>query len=179
MSRELLALTVLQPFASAIARFGKDVENRTWLPGARLPVGGWLAIHAGMRDYPGANLDAFQVWFAFAAGSHLSADDADVAYEAIQVAGAWRDRIVSDRCRSSLPHAEIVAVAQVAAFSDPAAKASPWAVPGQEQWRFGRVFALPEPVPCKGAQGLWRVPDDVAARVRAQWTPFALAPEAP
>ena len=118
MSRELLALTVLQPFASAIARFGKDVENRTWLPGARLPVGGWLAIHAGMCDYPGA-------------------------------------------------------------FSDAAAKACPWAVPGMEQWRFGRVFALPEPVPCKGAQGLWRVPDDVAARVRAQWTPFALAPEAP
>lgn len=159
MSRELLALTVLQPFASAIARFGKDVENRTWLPNARLPVGGWLAIHAGKRDFqPGQDADAdafaFRRWFSTLVGNP-----------------------VASGYLAALPHGAIVAVAQVAAFSDPAAKASPWAVPGMEQWRFGRVFALPDPVPCKGAQGLWKVPDDVAARVRAQWTPFALAPE--
>ena len=71
----------------------------------------------------------------------------------------------------ALPHGAIVAVAKVDAISDPRAKASPWAVVGQEQWRFGRVFALPDPVPCKGAQGLWRVPDDVAALVRAQCAP--------
>ena len=178
MSRELLALTVLQPFASAIARFGKNVENRTWLPGARLPVGGWLAIHAGLRDYPGAYTVDFRAWLAFVAGPNLPAEAVSVAESKVS-AGTWRERVVLAAYLAALPHGAIVAVARVAAFSDPAARASPWAVPEQEPWRFDRVFALPDPVPCKGAQGLWRVPDDVAARVRAQWTPFALAPEAP
>lgn len=40
------ALTVLQPFASAIAHGGKRVENRPWR--WRLPAEGvWLGLHAG------------------------------------------------------------------------------------------------------------------------------------
>jgi hypothetical protein len=44
-----------------------------------------------------------------------------------------------------------------------------------EEWFFGpygwileNVVALREPVPCKGAQGLWTVPPDAAARVLEQ-----------
>jgi hypothetical protein len=43
------ALTVKQPWAQAIARFGKDVENRTRRPPARL-IGQRIAIHAGRAD---------------------------------------------------------------------------------------------------------------------------------
>jgi hypothetical protein len=45
----------------------------------------------------------------------------------------------------------------------------------QERWTFGPtcyvlrdVRALAEPVPCRGWQGFWTLPDDVAARVEAQ-----------
>lgn len=38
-----MALTLRQPWASAVVRLGKDVENRTWTT----PYRGLLAIHAG------------------------------------------------------------------------------------------------------------------------------------
>lgn len=44
----------------------------------------------------------------------------------------------------------------------------PWAARGQYHWRLANVRALPEPVPCKGALGLWTLPDDVEAAVAAQ-----------
>lgn len=39
----MLALTLRQPWASAVVRLGKDVENRTWTT----PYRGLLVIHAG------------------------------------------------------------------------------------------------------------------------------------
>lgn len=43
----MLALTLQQPWASAIAELGKDFENRTWRPPASV-VGQRIAIHAGL-----------------------------------------------------------------------------------------------------------------------------------
>jgi hypothetical protein len=167
MSRELYALTVLQPFATGIASWGKDVENRTWLPGRRLPVGAWLAIHAGKQNYPDADSPEFRDWLAVTAGPFLPADLTDVRVERHVGNRESRWRTVRAGYLAALPRSAVVAVVRVAALSDPAAKASPWAVPGHEQWRVDRVHALAVPVPCKGAQGLWRVPDDVVAAVRA------------
>ena len=50
----LLALTIKQPFASAILAGAKKIENRTWSPPSAL-VGQWFAIHAAAdrRDHPG------------------------------------------------------------------------------------------------------------------------------
>jgi hypothetical protein len=39
-------LTVRQPWATLVIRYGKDVENRTWMTDYR----GRLWIHAGLRD---------------------------------------------------------------------------------------------------------------------------------
>lgn len=39
----MLGLTIRQPWASAVVRLGKDVENRTWTT----PYRGPIAIHAG------------------------------------------------------------------------------------------------------------------------------------
>lgn len=47
------ALTLLNPWAQAIAYWGKDVENRTWAPPASL-VGERIAIHAGKLPLTGA-----------------------------------------------------------------------------------------------------------------------------
>lgn len=43
-----------------------------------------------------------------------------------------------------------------------------WAVPGQVHWRLVNVAALPQPVPCKGRQGLWRPDNTTAAAVARQ-----------
>ena len=40
--------------------------------------------------------------------------------------------------------------------------------PGRFAWELMHVRALPEPVVCRGAQGLWRVPADVEVVVRTQ-----------
>jgi hypothetical protein len=45
--------------------------------------------------------------------------------------------------------------------------ADPWFT-GPYGWTLDDVVALPAPVPCRGAQGLWPVPDDVAALVIEQ-----------
>ena len=46
------------------------------------------------------------------------------------------------------------------------AKMSRWYVPGCIGWKVGRVVRLAVPIECRGAQGLWVVPDAVAAMVR-------------
>ena len=48
------------------------------------------------------------------------------------------------------------------------AQHAPWAS-GPYCWEVDRVTELPEPVACKGAQGLWPLPPEVLARVRMQW----------
>lgn len=48
------AITLHQPWATAIADLGKDIENRTWRPPANV-IGTRIAIHAGSTfDEPGA-----------------------------------------------------------------------------------------------------------------------------
>lgn len=54
------ALTLLQPYASAIAIGQKRVENRPW----RRTIGqdgSWFALHAGRGDYPRAD-DLVEEW---------------------------------------------------------------------------------------------------------------------
>jgi len=45
---------------------------------------------------------------------------------------------------------------------------SPWAMAGHQHWCLEGTVALPEPVACKGAQGLWPVPTEVLHQVREQ-----------
>ena len=45
---------------------------------------------------------------------------------------------------------------------------SPWAVRDQFHWQLTKVRTLRTPVSCRGALGLWTLPDDVEAAVRAQ-----------
>jgi hypothetical protein len=133
----LRALTLVQPWAWAIAHADKRVENRTWLP-PRALVGAYLAIHAGK------GFDKHAQWKLVQHG-----------YEppALHVHGA------------------IVAVARVKGTvreRDPNVHDDPWFC-GPIGWQLDEVRTFAEPVPCRGAQGLWTVPDDVLAVVRARW----------
>ena len=149
---EIKALTIKQPWASAIAFGDKRVENRSWPTAYR----GLLAIHAG------ASID----W-----------DAAEKAWPAagltLYVAGAPRKAWTA-----SLPLGAVIAVAELTGCHPryhicnptgiPQTVCSDWSAWGQCHWLLDNVRPLPDPVPCKGMLGLWRLPDEVEKAVLAQ-----------
>lgn len=132
------ALTLIQPWAYAIAHLGKDVENRTWAPPSNL---GRFAIHAGLK-MERESLDAF-------------------------IAEGYPDM------HGANVHGAVVAVAtlsHVIDATDPPSSLSPyrrWFL-GPVGWVLKDVIALPEPVPARGAQGLWHLPTDIENAVTVQ-----------
>ena len=147
MAEPMRALSIQQPWASAIAYGPKRIENRSWYPPV-LP-GTVLAIHASK----GPDWDApDKAWTA--AGLTPYRDDAPRS--------AWT---------ASLALGAVVAVAVLDDWHDGAKEpvpCSPWAARWQYHWLLIGVQALPEPVPCRGMLGLWRLPDEVEKLVREQ-----------
>ena len=156
MGEPMRALTVRQPFASAIAFGDKRVENR----GKSIAYRGPLAIHAGLAvEWPAVPM----AWTA--AGL--------TPYSQGAPRKAWR---------VSLPLGAVIAVADLAGCHDYAECAdglaeadrgelrwcSPWAWEWQWHWVLRDVRPLREPVPCRGMLGLWRLPEDVEKAVRDQ-----------
>jgi hypothetical protein len=150
------ALTIQQPYASAVALGPKRVENRTRKTYHRGP----LAIHAGLA------VD----WLA-----------TDRAWAAAGLA-PYVPRAPRRAWTASLWLGAVIAVADVAGCHwhsdcrEPNTRGgtcrsmwcSEWAAAGQWHWVLDNVRPLPEPVHCKGALGLWTLPDDVEQQVRAQ-----------
>lgn len=134
------ALTVRPPWSDAIAHGGKTVENR----GRQTHYRGLLAIHAGKRfdwdaEYPPGEM---RKWCA----------------------------------PEDLPLGAIVAVADLTGCHsssttcgpDGIGLCSPWGRWDAWHWQLSNVRPLADPVPCRGALGLWTVPDEVESAVRAQ-----------
>ncbi len=136
------ALTLWQPWASVVAAGVKLIENRPWKPWGYI-IGQRIAIHAGRHwDAPGA----------------------------LSIAERGGGAFVRER----EPEGAILATCIVTGYLE---KGDLLARPpaGQEVWftgPFGWLLAdmrrLAVPVPCRGAQSLWVVPDDVLARIQAQ-----------
>ena len=145
------ALTVMQPWASAIAALaihpeGKGTENRSWYTAYR----GELAIHAGKAMDPEGVRDPF--------------------VRAILKAVGWK-RL------SDLPRGRVACVVNLAdchsieqTFAGLVSKhcCDPWGRLQPYHWSFTDAIALPDPVPCRGALQVWTLPDDVAAAVQGQ-----------
>ena len=127
------ALTIHQPYASAILAGVKRVENRRWA----LKRPQWLALHAGR-----------QVW-----------RDPGVAVLWPEV--PHRDALPLGAVLGAF---EVVGVARAEELDAP----DPWAS-GPWCWLIGEVIALPEPMPCRGRQGLWTVPGGVGEALRDAW----------
>lgn len=153
------ALSLWQPWASLIACGLKRVETRSWATSYRGPV----LIHAAKR-WTADELDAL---------ARLRAEHPRVADELPDV--------------RELPLGAVVAVARIAECHQ---MTYDWIedqtdlerdVGGWEADRFGWVLegvrALPAPVPCVGAQGLWSVRRVQASGVAAY--PKRLARELP
>jgi hypothetical protein len=157
------ALTLIQPWATAIACWGKDVENRSWAPPTSL-LGQRFAIHAGK----GRELDAFALF---------------VRARGIESRGMVFDQLPSGAVVATVRLAATVKVFDEGPLrgvrimgeanrdrdrtSNQAAMSSPWLV-GQWGWVLDEVRLLAEPVPCPGFQRLWNLPSDVEALVLEQ-----------
>ena len=149
MGGEMRALTVRQPWAWAIATQGKTVENRTWKTAYR----GLIAVHAGTS---GEDMDTV-----------LPVGSADRRFRAIYAKVKLSRAMAPEAVH--LLGGRVVAVAELAGCHDDCpGTCSPWAVRGQYHWNLWDIHPLPDPVPCKGMLGLWRLPDDVEKAVRAQ-----------
>ena len=136
------ALTLTQPWATAVARGVKSIETRSWATGYR----GWLAIHAAKG------------W---------EVDDRQFALEeAYAHLGLFPEQY---------PRACIVAIAKLVKVL-PVEDVDASAVeelfgnfdPGRFAWFLEDVTAIPLPVNCRGAQGLWNLPADVLAECKRQ-----------
>jgi hypothetical protein len=141
----LRALTVRQPWATLIVTGAKPVENRTWPPPAAL-VGHRLLIHAARRPAPAAHWAAAQVL----TGRDLLPEH--LPYGALLGAVTLTGHHPERTCR--------------AATREPC---SPWAVVAASivHWTLTAPRPLPQPLPCLGALGLWRVPDNLCAQLPA------------
>lgn len=140
----MLALTLWQPWATIVAAGHKLIENRRWAPPSTL-IGQRFAIHAG------------QVYDR----------------EAVQ----WiNDRLLAGRpgeedyvcpVKPVAPAGAVVGVATLEGFTYSAADLRPelakWFI-GPVGWILRDVVSI-DPVPCRGAQKLWTMPEAIAREV--------------
>lgn len=165
------AITLWQPYASLIACGAKKHETRSWATGYRGPI----AIHASSRNINRVLKDMFPLgdWTYspdYSAKNHF--------VNAVQEATGFKNLdelpvgcvIATDNLKEcykiikvfppSVPCGEYLAMVETGVrnimfgitaydyfFGD-------W-TPGRYAWRISDVKMLPEPVPAKGAQGLW------------------------
>lgn len=160
------ALTLRQPYAGAVAHLGKDIENRSWAPPKDV-IGTRIAIHAGGARCNDRSLvhhrDTIRVRAHDA--RRLDFDEPRLAVVAVAtVVGATHYRYGGNYGgRLTLRELEYLRI-----------NARGWALPDCWNWLLRDVIALPEPVPCKGRQKVWHLPEDVRVEVRDQlsslWT---------
>ena len=152
------ALTLWPEWAWAIVHLGKDVENRPWV----IPPG-LYCLHAGKRFNGEGNrpqhkeAGLLSVWNT-AHRQRLTVDQANTlsALESVS---------------PDIPTSSIVGIIKVTGHTDYQYRGlwdSPmgWAAPGQIANHIELIHTLPTPIPCKGARGLWTVPDDVECKVK-------------
>jgi hypothetical protein len=157
------ALTLHAPWAYAVAHLGKRVENRTRPPPVTIR-GKRIAIHAGLAESEAE-------WEAVRVAAVATDPDAEWTLErqpqaygavvAVATVDAWA-RATDEG------YGVGVSVAGLRLFDAiDQIRRSPWFI-GPWGWRLHDVVTLPEPVPCRGAQGVWFLPADVAEAVARQ-----------
>lgn len=151
------ALSLTQPWAQLVAIGAKMIETRSWSTGYR-----WLvAIHAS-KGFPRtakelAVGEPFIRQLRENRAGHFFAWDVVESLPRgaiVAVVNLWDCRNIGPD-RRSVPTDE-----RELAFGDFS--------PGRWMWFLGHIRRLSEPIPCKGALGLWTVPAEIEARIRQQ-----------
>lgn len=131
------AITICEPYATLIARGIKRVENRTWAaPGA--VVGKRIAIHAGKSK------------------SWLAPGNYGIPLSELTFGAVVATAVLAD-CVHVYPN-----------IPEWAKNEYPWLhdhehTEGPVCWILTDVVKLPTPIPFKGAQGFWDIPDELLA----------------
>lgn len=142
------ALTLWPEWAYAVAHLGKDGENRTW-PLWESMIGVPFAIHAGMRSVASATGARIEELRAFGRSLDLAGVAPTVSVTPRMIEPLRGHIVAIVTCGRPVQHSP-----------------SRWAAnDGQWFWPFTEVRTLAKPVACRGAQGLWEVPPEVAALI--------------
>lgn len=147
----LRALSLWRPWSASIVHGPKRVENRTWPPPLKMLDAGplWLALHAGRKW---KHDDAKWIAQRWPEARRCMAKDAIVSDETV-----WEDE---HRAQGIVGLARVARVLRVEDLDAP----NPWAF-GPWCWELADVHALPEPIPLRGFQGLFRLPLDLERRL--------------
>ena len=143
------AISLTQPWASLVAVGAKRIETRSWRPSSA--VGEEIAIHAS-KGFP---LDCRQL--------------CEQTLFARSLKRSWMQ----------LPVGSVVAVARVVSFDTterllasgeltPLEEAFGNYGPHRFGWRFEDIRPLSTPIECRGALGIWFLPEAVEQQVREQ-----------
>lgn len=146
------AITLTQPWATLVALGAKKIETRSWATDYRGPI----AIHAAKNLAPiGGAAGLVQFWWR------------EPFRQALETAGYTAE------LDHELPRGTVVAVADLVGVvpSEDAVRAGLTDderafgdfTAGRYAWVLEHVVALPRPIACRGAQGLWSPPAYVIA----------------
>ena len=140
-------LTVWQPWAWAIVRGLKSIENRTWRPWDRM-IGHWIAVHSGR----------YTDWTGIGRLAEILSDITEGANIKIPCDVDQRRGIVG-----------VVRLDEVVTRSD-----SSW-FEGPFGWCLSHAVMFRNPVECRGHQGLWEIDPGVLEQVRIEYSRIKLA----
>lgn len=150
------ALTLWRPWPAAIIHSTKRVENRTWVPPPWL-LGKDFALHAGktvdkdtVEDLISAAMNMDPV------GVNPDLLPGPTGIVAVVRLAGYVAEANGRRVRMGIDEALARQIVE-----------SPW-YGGPAGWVLDNIRPLFEPVECKGAQGLWNVPPDIADAVLAR-----------
>lgn len=148
------ALTLWRPWDTAIFYLGKPLENRDWAPPTAL-IGQRLALHSGKRfDEEGAC-------------RVVDLARADGFTEEIITKFLERSERLDSVILGTVKLGRVLARGQMQLGAPDPLMSSRWFF-GKFGWVCEDPIAFAEPVPCKGAQGLWSLRPDIEARVLEQ-----------
>lgn len=144
------ALTVKQPWALAITRLGKDVENRSQRTKYRGPV----LIHAGKAWAK----DAPEAIFKITGILPIASLDHGLIIGQAHIVGCHH----ADDCRPQKVIGGYAIRGDSISPVMPEELCSQWAMPGFWHWQLANQQYFEEPFPAKGKLGLWNIgPDDM------------------
>jgi hypothetical protein len=165
---EMRGLTLWQPWASLLAIGAKEYETRGWATSYRGPI----AIHAAKKltssvvdDIPDENWDAmYKALFPFYGVTGIHEDGLKKLPLGAVVAVGELVGCYPMTGRTSIggkvAYAQFRKDGHVVEVTGNDLLFGDW-TPGRFAWEFANVRMLKEPVPMRGAQGLWRVrPED-------------------
>lgn len=135
------ALTLWRPWPHSILRGDKRIENRPW-PCPKALIGQLIAIHAGKKWDAARELDILE---------ELDLDE-------------WPPEALAE---GIVGVARVVDVVRTEAELDGMGLSAKWFF-GPFGWVLADVRALKEPIPIRGAQGLWRVPLTIQKRIEEE-----------